>query len=135
MNADYILTFEDNCLYTGKRITIPVRVRDFLKIEQAVRDYLIFKKIHERQSLLGGRHGKRRADYGYGKGLRCMAAVSGAASGCGFLLSSGKESDETYALKTAACVLPCCFPVPCSAQWLHGTFKISVNTVLLLCLK
>lgn len=58
VNADYILTFEDNCCILESGLQFPVRVRDFLKIEQAVRDYH-FKKIHERQSISAGRHGKK----------------------------------------------------------------------------
>ena len=50
VNADYILTFEDNCCIMENGIQFPVRVRDFLKIEQTVRKYH-FMKIRERQSL------------------------------------------------------------------------------------
>ncbi len=58
VNADYILTFEDNCCIMENGIQFPVRVRDFLKIEQTVRKYH-FMKIRERQSLSAGRHGKK----------------------------------------------------------------------------
>ena len=58
VNADRILTFEDNCCILENGMQFPVRVRDFLKIEQTVRDYH-FKKIHERQSLSAGQHRKK----------------------------------------------------------------------------
>lgn len=49
INADYILEFEDNCCILENGTQFPVRVRERLKIEQAVRDYN-FKKIRERQA-------------------------------------------------------------------------------------
>lgn len=58
VNADYILTFEDNCCILEEGTQFPVRVRDFLKIEQTVR-YYHFQKIHERQALSAERHRKK----------------------------------------------------------------------------
>lgn len=57
VNADSILSFEDNCCILENGIQFPVRVRDFLKIKQTVRNYH-FKKIHERQALSAERHAK-----------------------------------------------------------------------------
>ena len=49
VNAEYILDFEDNCCVMENGAKLPIRVRDRLKIEQAVRDYH-FAKIRERQA-------------------------------------------------------------------------------------
>lgn len=52
INADYILDFENKCCILEGGTSFPVRVRDYLKIEQAVQDYH-FNKIRSSQ-----RHGK-----------------------------------------------------------------------------
>ena len=49
VNAEYILEFEDNCCVMENGAKFPIRVRDRLKIEQAVSDYH-FGKIRERQA-------------------------------------------------------------------------------------
>lgn len=48
VNADYITDFENNCCILENGARFPIRVRDRLKIEQAVRDYN-FDKIRSRQ--------------------------------------------------------------------------------------
>lgn len=48
VNAEYILDFKDKCCILKNGTRFPVRVRDYLKIEQAVQDYN-FKKIRNRQ--------------------------------------------------------------------------------------
>lgn len=48
VNADYVLEFENNCCVMENGARFPIRVRDRLKIEQAVRDYH-FRRIRERQ--------------------------------------------------------------------------------------
>lgn len=54
INADYILEFENNCCILENGAQFPIRVRNRLKIEQAVRDYN-FRKIRERQAHFTGR--------------------------------------------------------------------------------
>lgn len=49
VNAEYVLEFRDNCCVMENGTKFPIRVRDRLKIEQAVRDYN-FRKIRERQT-------------------------------------------------------------------------------------
>ena len=49
VNAEYILEFKDNCCVMENGAKFPIRVRDRLKIEQAVSDYH-FGKIRERQA-------------------------------------------------------------------------------------
>lgn len=48
VNADYITDFENNCCILENGVRFPIRVRDCLKIEQAVRDYH-FDKIRKKQ--------------------------------------------------------------------------------------
>ncbi|MDE6730143.1 MAG: LytTR family DNA-binding domain-containing protein, partial [Oscillospiraceae bacterium] len=48
VNADYITDFENNCCILENGTRFPIRVRNRLKIEQAVRDYN-FDKIRSRQ--------------------------------------------------------------------------------------
>lgn len=48
VNADYITDFEDNCCIIENGARFPIRVRDSVNIEQAVRDYN-FGKIRKRQ--------------------------------------------------------------------------------------
>ncbi|MDE5767848.1 MAG: LytTR family DNA-binding domain-containing protein, partial [Oscillospiraceae bacterium] len=48
VNADYITDFENNCCILENGARFPIRVRNRLKIEQAVRDYN-FDKIRSRQ--------------------------------------------------------------------------------------
>lgn len=48
LNADYIVDFEDNCCIMENSARLPIRVRERLKIEQAVQDYN-FNKIRQRQ--------------------------------------------------------------------------------------
>ncbi len=48
VNAEYITGFEDNCCVLENGAKLPVRVRDRLAVEQAVRDYN-FEKIRSRQ--------------------------------------------------------------------------------------
>ena len=48
LNADYITGFEDSCCVTENDARFPVRVRDRVRVEQAVQDYH-FHKIRERQ--------------------------------------------------------------------------------------
>lgn len=57
INADCIMTFENNCCVLEDGTQFPVKVREFLKMEQMVREYH-FKKIHERQALAAGRRAK-----------------------------------------------------------------------------
>lgn len=52
VNADYITDFEDNCCILENGTRLPIRVRDRLKIEQAVRDYN-FDKIRKKQRYGG----------------------------------------------------------------------------------
>lgn len=52
VNADYITDFEDNCCILENGTRLPIRVRDRLKIEQAVRDYK-FDKIRKKQRYGG----------------------------------------------------------------------------------
>lgn len=52
VNADYITDFEDNCCVLENGASFPIRVRDRLKIEQAVRDYH-FDKIRKKQRYGG----------------------------------------------------------------------------------
>lgn len=52
VNADYITDFENNCCILENGACLPIRVRDRLKIEQAVRDYN-FNKIRKRQRYGG----------------------------------------------------------------------------------
>lgn len=52
VNADYITDFENNCCVLENGARFPIRVRDRLKIEQAVRDYN-FKKIRRKQRYSG----------------------------------------------------------------------------------
>lgn len=56
VNADYITDFENNCCILENGARLPIRVRDRLKIEQAVRDYN-FDKIRSRQPSFGRRSG------------------------------------------------------------------------------
>lgn len=63
VNAEYILSFEDNCCVLENGAKFPVRVRDRLAVEQAARDYN-FKKIREHQTHFA----KRTATNGRGKG-------------------------------------------------------------------
>lgn len=51
LNADYIVTFENNCCIMENNARFPIRIRDRLKVEQAVRDYH-FENIRRHQ-----RHG------------------------------------------------------------------------------
>lgn len=48
VNADFILAFGDNCCVLENGTQFPIRVRNRLKIEQAIQDYH-FKKIRSRQ--------------------------------------------------------------------------------------
>lgn len=48
LNADYILDFDDNCCIMENGSRFPIRVRDRLKTEQAIRQYH-FEKIRSRQ--------------------------------------------------------------------------------------
>lgn len=52
VNADFVTDFEDNCCILENGTRLPIRVRDRLKIEQAVRDYN-FNKIRKRQRYGG----------------------------------------------------------------------------------
>lgn len=52
VNADYISCFENNCCVLESGASFPIRIRDRLKIEQAVRDYN-FDKIRSRQRFGG----------------------------------------------------------------------------------
>lgn len=52
VNADYIIAFDNNCCILENNTSFPMRVRDRLKIEQAVQDYN-FNKIRSYQ-----RHGR-----------------------------------------------------------------------------
>lgn len=52
INADHIVGFENNCCLTDNGARFPIRVRDRLKIEQAVRNYN-FDKIRSRQRYGG----------------------------------------------------------------------------------
>lgn len=63
VNADYITDFENNCCILENGIRFPIRVRDRLKIEQAVRDYN-FDKIRSRQLSFGRRPSSGRQRYG-----------------------------------------------------------------------
>lgn len=48
VNADYILDFDNNCCILENGSRLPIRVRDHLKVEQAVQDYN-FNKIRNYQ--------------------------------------------------------------------------------------
>lgn len=52
VNADYITDFEDNRCILENGVCLPIRVRDRLKIKQAVRDYN-FDKIRSKQRYGG----------------------------------------------------------------------------------
>lgn len=52
VNADYITDFENNCCILENGARFPIRVRDRLNIEQAVRDYN-FDKIRSKQRYGG----------------------------------------------------------------------------------
>lgn len=52
VNADYIIEFDNNCCILENGARFPIRVRDRLKIEQAVRDYH-FDKIRKKQRYGG----------------------------------------------------------------------------------
>ncbi len=52
VNAEYITDFENNCCILENGVHLPIRVRDRLKIEQAVRNYN-FDKIRSRQRYGG----------------------------------------------------------------------------------
>lgn len=54
VNADYITDFENNCCILENDAHFPIRIRDRLKIEQAVRDYN-FDKIRSRQPCSGSK--------------------------------------------------------------------------------
>lgn len=63
VNADYITDFENNCCILENGVRFPIRVRDRLKIEQAVRDYN-FDKIRSRQPGSGRQPSSGRQRYG-----------------------------------------------------------------------
>lgn len=63
VNADYITDFENNCCILENGTRLPIRVRDRLKIEQAVRDYN-FDKIRSCQPGSGRQPGSDRRRYG-----------------------------------------------------------------------
>lgn len=63
VNADYITDFENNCCILENGARFPIRVRDRLKIEQAVRDYN-FDKIRSRQPGSGCQPGSGRQRFG-----------------------------------------------------------------------
>ncbi len=48
VNADYVFDFQDNCCIMEDGTKFPIRVRDCLKIEQALREYH-FEKIRKKQ--------------------------------------------------------------------------------------
>lgn len=52
VNADYITDFENNCCILENGTRLPIRLRDRLQIEQAVRDYN-FNKIRKKQRYGG----------------------------------------------------------------------------------
>lgn len=52
VNADYITDFENNCCILENGVSLPIRVRDRLGIEQAARDYN-FDKIRKKQRYGG----------------------------------------------------------------------------------
>lgn len=52
VNADYITDFENNCCILENGARLPIRLRDRLQIEQAVRDYN-FDKIRKKQRYGG----------------------------------------------------------------------------------
>ena len=52
VNADYITDFENNCCILENGASLPIRLRDRLQIEQAVRDYN-FNKIRKKQRYGG----------------------------------------------------------------------------------
>jgi Response regulator of the LytR/AlgR family len=55
VNAEYILAFENNCCILENGAQFPVRVRDGLKVQQAVQDYN-FLRIRQRQTHSARRH-------------------------------------------------------------------------------
>lgn len=52
VNADYIADFENNCCILENGVSLPIRVRDRLNIEQAVRNYN-FDRIRKKQRYGG----------------------------------------------------------------------------------
>lgn len=52
VNADYITDFENNCCILENGVSLPIRIRDRISIEQAVRDYN-FGNIRKRQRCGG----------------------------------------------------------------------------------
>lgn len=54
VNAEYILELKDSSCIMENGARLPIRVRNRLKIEQAVRDYN-FRKMRERQAYFAGR--------------------------------------------------------------------------------
>lgn len=63
VNADYIADFENNCCILENGAHFPIRIRDRLKIEQAVRDYN-FDKIRSCQPGSVRQPGSDRRRYG-----------------------------------------------------------------------
>ena len=55
LNADYITGFEDNCCVTENGGRFPVRVRDRVRLEQTVRDYVVANIRDEQRHRQGRR--------------------------------------------------------------------------------